>query len=90
MDRMGESGGCTCGEGGLKMLKTEKYAVESREIAGVAVRISSYQIGDRFYCHVENVDPGATIARADGAAREDAVQLAVAKASDRLRHANQR
>ena len=72
------------------MLKTEKYAIENREISGVAVRISSYQIGDRFYCHVENVDPGATIARADGAVREDAVQLAVAKATERLRHGGQR
>ena len=72
------------------MLRTEKYAVENREISGVSVCVSSYQIGDRFYCHVENLDPGATIARADGAVREEAVQLAIAKATDRLRHANQR
>ena len=55
-----------------------------REISGISIRISSYQIGDRFYCHVENSDPGATVARAEGAAREDAIQLAVAKATERL------
>ena len=62
--------------------------MEAKEISGVSVRISSYQIGDRFYCHIENTDPGATIARADGPAREEAIQLAIAKAIQRLNHAN--
>jgi len=72
------------------MLKTENYNAEMKEISGVPVRISSYQIGDRFYCHIENTDPGATIARADGVTRDEAVLLAVTKASERLRLQGQR
>ncbi len=66
------------------MLATQNYAVEMTQISGVPVRISSYQIGDRFYCHVENIDPGATIARAEGATKEGAADLALAKATERL------
>lgn len=69
----------------MRMLKTEDYATETRELAGVSLRINSYKIGDRFYCHIENTDPGATIARADGGSREDAVQRALVKAKERLR-----
>ena len=67
------------------MLKTEDYTTETRELSGVQIRIDSYKIGDRFYCHIENTDPGAIIARADAASREDAVQLALAKVGGRLK-----
>ena len=67
------------------MLNTENYTTETTELSGVRIRVSSYKIGDRFYCHIENTDPGATIARAEGTLREDAVQLALAKARERLK-----
>jgi hypothetical protein len=67
------------------MLKTEDYATETRELSGVHIRINSYKIGDRFYCHIENTDPGATIARSDASSREEAVQLALVKTKGRLK-----
>ena len=67
------------------MLKTEGYTTETRELSGIRIRINSYKIGDRYYCHIENADPGATIARADAASREDALQLALAKIKGRLK-----
>ena len=66
------------------MSKAEDYRVEKQEIFGVMVSITSYKIEDRFYCHVANIDPGATIARAEGISREDAQQLALNKAKERL------
>jgi len=66
------------------MSKAEHYHVETGEIAGVKVSVTSYGIDDRFYCHVANVDPGATIARVEADTREEAVALALQKAKDRL------
>jgi hypothetical protein len=54
------------------------------EIFGVKVSVTSYKIGESFYCHVQNVDPGATISRAEAGTREEAVDLALRKAKDRL------
>ena len=66
------------------MLKTEEYRVQTREVNENKLNITSYKIGDRYYCHVDNVEPGATIARSDAPTEEEAIQAAVAKARDRL------
>lgn len=66
------------------MPKAENHRTEHTETAGVAVKITSYQIGERHYCHITNIDPGATIARAEGETREQAVRQAMEKAQARL------
>jgi len=66
------------------MAKAENYEVEKREFRGTNIVITSYQIGEKFYCHITNEDPGATIARAEGMNRDDAVSQALEKAFDRL------
>ncbi|MGH7493515.1 MAG: hypothetical protein ACREOO_14150 [bacterium] len=66
------------------MLIAEQHRVETQEIAGVRVSVQSYKIGDRFYCHVSNFNPGATIARAEAATCEEALQLALQKARQKL------
>lgn len=66
------------------MLHSEAYEKETRTLHGVVVGIESYKIGDRFYCHLSNVDPGATIARTQGTTREEAIQIALARANERL------
>ncbi len=66
------------------MSRAEEYRVAVHEISGVKVRITSYKIEDRFCCHVANVDPGATIARAEAATREEAEKLALAEATKKL------
>ena len=65
-------------------MKAEDYITETTEISGIRVRVNSYKIGDRFHCHVENTDPGATIAHAEAPTKEEAVQAALAKATERL------
>lgn len=67
-------------------MKSENYRTTTREIAGVKINIISYKIGKQFYSHVTNFDPGATIARAEAtASQEEAEQLALVKAIERLR-----
>jgi hypothetical protein len=65
-------------------MKAEEYSVESKEIGGQRIKITTYRIGDVYHCHVANADPGATIARADAGTREEAERIALAKTAARL------
>ncbi len=67
------------------MLRAENFQQETSAVNGAPVRIVTYQIGARFFCHVENQDPGATIARGEGPTREEARQQALAKVAGRLK-----
>jgi len=66
------------------MTKVENYRLEKKAVNGTAIFITSYKIGTKFYCHIENIDPGATIARAYGETQEAAKQAAIAKALERI------
>jgi hypothetical protein len=61
-------------------MKAEDYTERHSEIDGWKVHIVTYRIGDRYYCTIDNVDPGARFARAEGATREDAERVALEKA----------
>jgi uncharacterized protein YktB (UPF0637 family) len=65
-------------------MKAEQYQDELKEVNGILVHIVTYKIGDEFYCHIDNADPGATIARAAGSTVEEARQKAMKKATERL------
>ena len=62
-------------------MKPEEYSREQREIAGWPVTVETYKVGDVYHCTIANVDPGARIARADGATREGAEAQAIEKAT---------
>jgi len=62
----------------------EDYQQEDNRIKNVPVTVTTYKIGERYFCHVQNKDPGATIARAEAATREEARHQAVDKATERL------
>jgi len=49
------------------------------------VHLTSYRIGETFYCNADNVSPGANIARASGATREEAESKAIQRATERLK-----
>lgn len=66
-------------------MKAEQYQDELKEINGFLVHITTYKIGDEYYCHITNADPGATIARADGKTVEEARQNAMQKVIGRLK-----
>jgi hypothetical protein len=65
-------------------MKTENFREEFREIEGIKVRVTEYKIGEEYYCHIYNADPGATIARASAFTRDAAEKEAMRKAVERI------
>jgi hypothetical protein len=65
-------------------VKVEDFTRRLEKIAGWDAEITTYRIGDTWHCHVDNVSPGATVARADGETREAAEREALTKAEARL------
>ncbi len=65
-------------------MRTEDYQRRQEKLAGWPVGIVSYKLGDKWFCEIDNVSPGARIARAEGATREDAERDAIAAATRRL------
>lgn len=63
-----------------EMTRAVEYAERQEEIAGWRINIVSYRIADRYYCTIDNVDPGARFARADGISRVEAERQALEKA----------
>jgi len=69
-------------------MKAEAYRTITQEINGFKVNVTSYKIGEQFYCHVTNVDPDATISRAEAVTRGEAEKIAIEKATERLKPKN--
>ena len=65
-------------------MKAEEYTERNDVIDGWPVHIVVYRIGERFYCTIDNVDPGARFARAEGDTREGAERAALEKAKKYL------
>jgi hypothetical protein len=65
-------------------MKSEEFTERRGELKGWAINIVSYRIGDRYYCTIDNVDPGARFARAEGTTREEAESIALEKANKYL------
>ena len=65
-------------------MTTEHYKQEIRDMNGTQIRVTTYKIGDEYFCHVSNFDPDATISRARAGTKEAAVNEAIQKASDRI------
>ena len=61
-------------------LRPEEYRRRRDELAGWQVNIVSYKLGGRYCCEVDNVSPGARLARGEGATREEAETRALDKA----------
>jgi hypothetical protein len=61
-------------------MKAEGYAKRRQPMGDWTIEIETYQLGDVFYCTINNVDPGARFARAEGPTREDAERQALEKA----------
>lgn len=66
-------------------MKAEEYSERNDAIDTWPIHIVTYRVGDTYYCAIDNVDPGARFARAEGATREDAERVALEKAQRYLR-----
>jgi hypothetical protein len=62
-------------------MKPEEYSRDERELAGWPVTVECYALDGVYHCTIASVDPGARIARADGASKEEAEQKAIEKAT---------
>ena len=62
-------------------MKAEGYMKRRQPLGDWTIEIETYQLGDVFYCTINNVDPGARFARADGATRQEAESQAIEKAT---------
>lgn len=65
-------------------MRPTDYTEKRMELAGWSVRLTTYKLGDTHFCKADNVEPGACIARAEGASKEEAEQAAIRKAEKYL------
>jgi len=66
------------------MMNPTDYQERQLELAGWPVRLTSYRLGDTFYCRADNVSPGAWLARTTGRTREEAESKALERAQQLL------
>ena len=66
-------------------MKAEEYTERKETIDTWPVHIVTYRLGETYYCTIDNDDPGARFARAEGTTREDAERVAIEKAQRYLR-----
>jgi hypothetical protein len=66
-------------------MKAEDYTERQETIDTWPIHIVTYRVGDKYYCAIDNVDPGARFARAEGATRDEAERIALEKARTYLR-----
>ncbi len=65
-------------------LKAEEHQREVVTLGGWPAGVTTYRIGATWICKVDNVSPGATVARGRGKTREEAMEVAVSAATRRL------
>jgi hypothetical protein len=69
----------------IDTLRSEEFRETRQELGGWPINVVSYRIGDRYYCSIDNVEPGARFARAEGSTREEAESIALEKAGRYLK-----
>ena len=65
-------------------MKPEAYSERQVQVEGWPVNLSSYRVAGEFHCNADNVSPGACLARATGASRDEAEDKALDKARELL------
>jgi len=65
-------------------MKPTEYSERQLEIVGWPVKVTSYKVGDVHHAIVDNVSPGAWIARAQGPTQQHAEAQALKLARQRL------
>lgn len=65
-------------------MQAEQYQETKLEVAGWPVNVSSYRLGEAWHAKADNVSPGAALARATGATREEAEKKVLTRAEELL------
>ena len=66
------------------VMKPTEYLEKILQLAGWPVRLTSYRLGDNYYCKADNVDPGACLTRTEAATKEEAKEKAMNRAEKYL------
>jgi len=66
------------------VLRAEDYRRRRDRLEGWDIGITSYKLGGRYCCEVDNVSSGGRLARGEGATREEAEAEALNKAREML------
>ncbi len=69
----------------MTQFQVQGYRERTIDLEGWPTRVASYQLATRWAAKVDNVSPGAIIARGEGATREEAETEALELAAKRLR-----
>jgi hypothetical protein len=67
-----------------KTNKTEDCQVRICSEGQWKLQVKSYRLADKFFCLVDNVDPGARLVLAEGFTRKEAEEIALEKAKQML------
>ena len=70
----------------MNTLNPQAYRERTELIPPFKIHIVSYRLGEKFYCTVDNVDPGANIARAEASTQDEAESKAITRAKERLEY----
>jgi rhodanese-related sulfurtransferase len=65
-------------------VKPTNFSERVLEVAGWKLRLTSYELGGKYFCKADNVEPGACIARTEGVSKEECEQKALEKAQEYL------
>ena len=65
-------------------MRPEGFRERKVEVGGWQVNVSSYRLGGTWHAKVDNVSPGASLARTIGATREEAEEKALKRAGELL------
>jgi len=68
----------------MATIRAENFAERNLELSGWPVNITSYQLGQEWHAKADNVSPGAALARATGASREEAESKVIERARNLL------
>jgi len=65
-------------------MKAQRFQERKVEVGGWQANVSSYKLGEIWHAKVDNVSPGASLARTTGATREEAEEKALKRAEELL------
>lgn len=65
-------------------MQAEEYSEHQVDVDPWQVKLTTYKLGNVYHCKADNVSPGAALARATGATREEAEQRALDRARQLL------
>ena len=62
-------------------MNAEGYTRREQELSGWSILLETYRLGDKYFCTISSVDPGARFARGNGVTKEEAESSAIEKAT---------